>query len=224
MSQLYIHETIYEQLRRQLQNFFADIDLSVIEGKIDEAYERCIAAISVTNNKYLNPDGIPRFMLEHSGCWSIFLYYLSNSLRNIPGGGAETVYYLNKILHSVDWFYEIELPSHFMVEHPLGSVLGRADYGDFLFIYQGVTVGGNISSSNGVPVYPTLGNNIILFSDAKVLGDANVGNNVIFGANSYVINEDIPDDSMVFGMSPNLVIKHEPEKIKEYMKRIWKQN
>lgn len=111
-----------------------------------------------------------------------------------------------------------------MVEHPLGSVLGRADYGDFLFIYQGVTVGGNISSSNGVPVYPTLGNNIILFSDAKVLGDANVGNNVIFGANSYVINEDIPDDSMVFGMSPNLVIKHEPEKIKEYMKRIWKQN
>jgi len=223
MSQLYIHETIYEQLRRQLQNFFADIDLSVIEGKIDEAYERCIAAISVTNNKYLNPDGIPRFMLEHSGCWSIFLYYLSNSLRNIPGG-AETVYYLNKILHSVDWFYEIELPSHFMVEHPLGSVLGRADYGDFLFIYQGVTVGGNISSSNGVPVYPTLGNNIILFSDAKVLGDVHVGNNVIFGANSYVINEDIPDDSMVFGMSPNMVIKHEPEKIKEYMKRIWKQN
>ena len=89
MSQLYIHETIYEQLRRQLQNFFADIDLSVIEGKIDEAYERCIAAISVTNNKYLNPDGIPRFMLEHSGCWSIFLYYLSNSLRNIPGGGQK---------------------------------------------------------------------------------------------------------------------------------------
>lgn len=162
-------------------------------------------------------------------CWNIadagpFSYIICRIPLEIFRGGAETVYYLNKILHSVDWFYEIELPSHFMVEHPLGSVLGRANYGDFLFIYQGVTVGGNISSSNGVPVYPTLGNNIILFSDAKVLGDVHVGNNVIFGANSYVINEDIPDDSMVFGMSPNLVIKHEPEKIKEYMKRIWKQN
>ena len=128
------------------------------------------------------------------------------------------------MLHSVDWFYEIELPVHFMVEHPLGSVLGRANYGDFLCIYQGVTIGGNISAKNGNPVYPTLGNNIIFFSDAKALGDVHIGNNVIFSANAYVINEDIPDDSMVFGMSPNLVIRHEPEKVKEYMKRIWKQN
>lgn len=127
-------------------------------------------------------------------------------------------------MHSVDWFYEIELPVHFMVEHPLGSVLGRADYGDFLLIYQGVTIGGNISIQSGNPVYPALGNNIIFFSDAKVLGDVHIGNNVIFSANAYVINEDIPDDSMVFGMSPNLTIKHEPEKIKEYMKRVWKQN
>ncbi len=220
MNQLCMHRDIYEQLKRQLQNFFVDIDLSVIEGKVDEAYKRCMVAISASNNKYLNPNGTPQFRLDHSGCWSIFLYYLSNVLKNTSGG--EKVYYLNKILHSVDWFCEIELPVHFMVEHPLGSVLGRANYGDFLLIYQGVSVGGNISKKTGNIAYPTLGNNIIFFSDAKVLGDAHIGNNVIFSANAYVINDDIPDDSIVFGMSPNLIIKHEPEKVKEYMHRIWK--
>ncbi len=135
---------------------------------------------------------------------------------------AEKVYYLNKILHSVDWFCEIELPVHFMVEHPLGSVLGRANYGDFLLIYQGVSVGGNISKKTGNIAYPTPGNNIIFFLDVKVLGDVHIGNNVIFSADAYVINDDIPDDSIVFGMSPNLIINHEPEKVKEYMKRIWK--
>lgn len=91
MKQLCMHRDIYKQLKKQLQNFFVNIDLSVIEGKIDEAYERCIAAISASNNKYLNPNGTPRFLLNNSGCWSIFLYYLSNSLKNDRGGGGKSI-------------------------------------------------------------------------------------------------------------------------------------
>lgn len=59
--------------------------MSVIESKIEEAYWRCMT-IAASNNKYLNPDGKPQFRLEHSGCWSIFLYYLSNSLKKCVGG------------------------------------------------------------------------------------------------------------------------------------------
>ena len=90
MNQLCVgHREIYKQLERQLQNFFVNIDLSVIESKIDEAYKRCIAAISASNNKYLNPDGTPRFLLKHSGCWSIiFLYFfwlmLNDQIRRHP--------------------------------------------------------------------------------------------------------------------------------------------
>lgn len=91
MDQLCMHRDIYEQLRKQLGNFFINIDLSVIEDKIDESYERCIAAISASNNKYLNPNDMPRFLLNHSGCWSVFLYYLSNSLKNLPGGGRKDI-------------------------------------------------------------------------------------------------------------------------------------
>lgn len=210
-------------LETQLRNFFIDVNMGVIERKIEVAWERCIEALSVSNNKYLNLVRMNHSkLLSHSGCWSIFLYYLSNSLKSSPNE-ADKIYYLNKILHSIDWFYEINLPVHFMVEHPLGSVLGRAEYGDYLFIYQGVTIGGNISL-NGIAniTYPIIGDYVIFLSNAKVLGNVHVGNNVIFSASSYVINEDIPDNSIVFGMSPNLTIKREPEKIKEYIGRIWK--
>lgn len=129
---------------------------------------------------------------------------------------------MNKILHSVEWYYEVDLPTHFMVEHPIGSVLGRALYGDYMFFYQGVVIGGNISLQGGNAIYPVLGDNIVFFSNAKVLGNVHVGNNVIFSANSYVINEDIPDNSIVFGSSPNLSIKQDAEKIEKYLKDLWR--
>ena len=46
---------------------------------------------------------------------------------------ADKIYYLNKILHSVDIYHEVELPSTFFLEHPVGTVLGRAKYQDGLW-------------------------------------------------------------------------------------------
>ena len=80
----------------------------------------------------------------YTGTWAIFLYKLSRLLL-LEGNNkkAECIYYLNKVLRSVDWFYQTELPFHFMAEHLWGSVLGRARYSDYLFVYQGTTIGGN---------------------------------------------------------------------------------
>lgn len=86
MKQQFIFQNILVQLKKQLNSFFVDVDMSVIESKVEEAYQRCMISIAASNNKYLNPDGIPLFKLEHSGCWSIFLYYLSNSLKKSGGG------------------------------------------------------------------------------------------------------------------------------------------
>lgn len=226
MNEISIYDSISKQLEKQLSNFWVDINFNRIEKKIDEAYDLCMNCLSASYDKYLNPDSFssPRFTLHHSGCWCIFLYYLSKCLAGNPDTlcDAEMVYYLNKILHNVDWYCEINLPSHFMVQHPLGSVLGRACYGDYLFIYQGVTVGGNASLNDGKLEYPTIGNNVALLSNAKVLGKCNIGNNVIVSANSYVINEDIPDNSIVFGSSPHLIIKRDEKKIENYMRRVWR--
>ena len=150
----------------------------------------------------------------------LFLYYLSHTLY-LDGDerNAAKIYYLNKIMHANDWFYPIDLPIHFGAEHPLGSILGRAKYGDYFFVYQGTTVGGNNS------LYPVLGHHILMYSDSKILGNSHIGNYVVFSANSYVIDEDVPDNCIVFGQSPNIVYKKKStEEIKKYFERIWEEN
>ena len=123
-------------------------------------------------------------------------------------------------MHSVDWFYQIELPEHFLAEHPLGSVLGKAKYSDYLFVYQGTTIAGN--RNQGTIYYPQIRNNVVLYANATVLGDTKIGNNVILSADSYVINENIPDNCIVFGQSPNIIVKEKKvTEIKEMTKHIW---
>lgn len=215
---------ILSQIERQLQNFFIEIDMTYIEKCAAEAYQKCLHALGAFHNKYLNVDGIPHFSLNHSGCWAIYLYYLSNSMSKIEEAqaSAQQIYYLNKVMHGVDWYCEVDLPQHFMCEHPIGSVLGRATYGDYLFIYQGVTIGASTNMKTGKMSYPVLGNNLLMYSDSKILGNSQIGNNVVLSANACVLNQNIPDDSIVFGISPNLVIKHAPEVIETHLKRIWR--
>lgn len=134
---------------------------------------------------------------------------------------ADCVYYLNKIMHSCDWFYAVDLPDIFMGEHPLGSVLGRAEYGNYFFFYQGVTVGGN-RNRNGELYYPVIGDNVCLYANSSILGDALIGNNVIISAGTVVVGDTIPDNSIVFGRSPELIIKiKSPEEILERQKHLW---
>ncbi len=157
----------------------------------------------------------------HSGQYSIYLYYLANTIYKKSGDTdfASKIYYLNKILHSVDWFYAIELPSYWGVEHPVGSVLGRAKYQDGLFIYQNCTVGGNKKK------YPILGRNIIMYSNSTILGNCNVGDNVIISTGTTIKDEDIPKNSIVFGASPNLVIKEKSEEnMYELIDEVWIRN
>ena len=131
------------------------------------------------------------------------------------GGGvtADQIYYLNKIMHGIDWFYEVDLPIHFFAEHPLGSVLGRAKYGDYLLVYQGTTVGGSYKENK--VYYPTIGNNVILFSNASILGKSQIGSNVIISAGTQIVNEDVPDNCIVFGQTPNLIIKERNKNMME---------
>ena len=116
----------------------------------------------------------------------------------------------------MDWFYEIELPTYWGVEHPVGSVLGRAKYNDGLYIYQGCTVGGNNKR------YPSLGHNVIMYSNATILGNCNIGNNVILSTGTIIKEENIPDNCIVFGKSPNLVVKEKPYGyIEKILDEIW---
>lgn len=204
-------------LNKQLSNFFCNF--SDVYPYLNSALLRTEKCFEKNNNKYYKSDnGNTLFSPFHSGQYSIFLYILSHTIykESTDVDLAAKVYYLNKILHSVDLYYEIELPEYWGVEHPLGSVLGRANYSDGLFIYQGCTVGGNNKK------YPIIGKNVILYSNSTVLGNSHIGDNVLISTGTTVKDEDIPSNSIVFGQSPNLVIKRrKSEDIQKYICDFW---
>lgn len=182
-------------------------------------FEKCMAECS---NKYINSRNRVEFRLTHSVSYTIFLYLLSNQLF-IQGDEdtATYIYYLNKIMHSVDWFYAINLPDIFMAEHPLGSVLGRAKYGDYFMIYQGCTVGGNRNQSG--LFYPELKNHVIMYANSTVIGKTHIGSHVVVSSGAYLKDEVVPDNCIVFGQSPDLIIKRKkPEEMNEMFKHIWR--
>lgn len=119
-----------------------------LEDSFDEALRLCDENFLHSENKYFTriKDGVKEsfFNPYHSVEHMIFLYYLSHTiyLKGSKTLVCDKIYYLNKVLNSVDLFYPIELPKHFGAEHPLGSVMGRAKYSNGFFFYQGCTVGG----------------------------------------------------------------------------------
>lgn len=137
----------------------------------------------------------------------IFLYWLSRHLfleHQIEL--ADKVYCLNKTLNCVELFYEINLPNIWLCDHPIGSVIGRAQYGDYFFFYQGCTVGSNFRK-DGTFVYPVLGDHVKMLSHSKILGNCHIGSHTIISANCYIKDQDVPDHTIVFGQSPNLIFK-----------------
>lgn len=202
---------------------FTESDAAYLERHWDEAVHRTLACFAHVKNKYVHPDTIDPL----NGCQQlVFLYTLAHEVfvRELREGASQTpatarticdkVYNLYRALYTCEIYYEVDMPSYFYVEHPLGTVVGRAQLSDGLFLMQGCTIGGN-----GVH-YPVLGKNVILFSNAKILGNCHVGDNVLFGANSYIKDMDIPSNAMVFGQYPDVIIKtNHPEIVEETIRR-----
>lgn len=213
-----VEDTLLHQLHSYWSMVDDEIILSVVPDTLDAI---CQNYEGMPNMRFFDGKDV-HFSPFMSVQWMNFLYRISNALYKKYGNceSADQVYYLNKIMHSNDWFYAVDLPTHFHCEHPLGSVLGRATYGDYFFVYQGTTVGGN--RSKGILSYPRIGNNVILFANATVLGNTVIGNNVVISAGAQIINGTIPDNCIVFGESPDLVIKKKSEaEIKKYTQHIW---
>ena len=193
-------------LIQQLKNNFLlseeEEDVLCSGNLLKEAEYKAIKALSGFNNKYFNSLVNPFNSVMYCNYlyWTSHLLYSDGAIQI-----ADKVYYLNKMLNSVDLFYEIKLPNIWSCEHPVGSIMGRAEYGDYFFYYQGCTVGG--SRHRGKLYYPAIGEHVTMFSDSKILGSAHIGNNVILASNAYVINQNVPDNSIVFGQSPNIIIK-----------------
>lgn len=202
---------ILDNLCRQINSFFsfAEEEQMILNKYLDNALDRLEKCFQGIDNKYFKLEsGEVKFNPFHSVQYMTFLYIMANELyRNgVSSILCDKLYYLNKTMNGLDMFYAIELPEVWSAEHPVGSVLGRAKYGEGFFFYQGCTVGGN-RSKDGVLYYPVIGRNVRMYANSSLIGQCNVGDNVILGAGALVKDTDIPSNSIVFGQSPNLIIK-----------------
>ena len=97
-----------------------------------------------------------------------------------------------------------------VIDHGMGVVIGEtAEIGDDVLLYQGVTLGG--TGKDHGKRHPTIGNNVLIGSGAKVLGPFTVGDNSRIASNAVVLTE-IPPNSTAVGV-PAKVVRVAGEKV-----------
>ncbi len=89
------------------------------------------------------------------------------------------------------------------IDHGAGVVIGEtAEIGDDVTIYQGVTLGGTGKEKG--KRHPTIGDGVLISTDAQILGSFRVGSHSRIGAGSVVLSE-VPDDCTVVGIPGDIV-------------------
>ena len=125
---------------------------------------------------------------------------------------ALKLYFLARLISQVSRFFtgiEIhpgaKIGKGLFIDHGMGVVIGEtAEVGDNVVIYHGVTLGG--TGKDKGKRHPTVGNNVIIGTGAKVLGPINIGDGAKIGANSVVLN-DVPTEATAVGIPAENKIK-----------------
>lgn len=190
----------------QVNNLFPDgqaVAADDLQGSARQAMARLEHCFTHINNKYFFDGSQAVFDHLHGDQYAMWLYWLSNQLHRdgAPAHWCKKLFLLNKSLHGCDIFHEVDLPSIFLLVHPLGTVLGRADYSDHLLVYQRCGVGSNHD------VYPRLGPHLSLRPGSAVLGRSTVGSQVTVAAESLVLDRDIPDNTTYIGNPRDYVMQ-----------------
>lgn len=200
------HESLASYVTRQVNHLFDDgqpvleEDIHYLLPQVLSRLEHCFVHI---NNKYFFDGTSAVFNHLHSDQYSMFLYLLCNAAykARAPSGLPAKLFLLNKSLHGIDAFYEVELPSIFLFVHPLGTVLGRGRYSDYFLVYQRCGVGSNHD------IYPTLGPYTTLRPGSAILGDCTLFGNNTVAAESLLLDRNLLSDSMYIGNPRDYMIR-----------------
>jgi serine O-acetyltransferase len=189
-------------VERQLSYHYPDqhkTNIKTLQYCIENAILRIRKCFEPICLKYYVQGNDSYFNHLHGDHYASFLYFLSNEVY-LTGDEilASKLFLLNKALFGIDAFYAIKLPVHFLFVHPLGTVLGNAQYEDFFVVYQGVTIG---STSKGE--YPVFSSSTILYSNSSIIGNCQTGKNFVLGANASLVNTNVPDNKVVIGKFPD---------------------
>ena len=118
---------------------------------------------------------------------------------------ARLISHLARFLTGIEIHPGAKIGRKVFIDHGMGVVIGEtAEIGDNCLIYKGVVLGG--VSLEKKKRHPTLGKNVVIGSNACILGSILIGDNVKIGSNSVVVKP-VPNDATVVGV-PGRVIEY----------------
>jgi serine O-acetyltransferase len=104
---------------------------------------------------------------------------------------------VTRVLTGVEIHPAARIGRSLFIDHGAGVVIGEtAEIGDEVTLYQGVTLGG--TGFQRGKRHPSVGDDVVIGSGAKLLGPISVGDRAKIGANSVVIH-DVPQNATVVG-------------------------
>lgn len=135
------------------------------------------------------------YRLSH-GLWTRKFYLLGRFISH-----------LGRFFTGIEIHPGAKIGKGFFIDHGMGVVIGEtAEIGDNCTIYHQVTLGGTSWAKE--KRHPTLGNNVVVGSGAKILGPFLVGDNAKIGSNSVVVKE-VPLNATVVGVPGRMVVSGE---------------
>ncbi|MBR4960287.1 MAG: serine O-acetyltransferase [Clostridia bacterium] len=161
--------------------------------------------------------GRAEVLLMYSGVHALLFYRIAHILNDKGLAlSARAVSQLARFLTGIEIHPGATIGKGLFIDHGAGVVIGEtAIIGDYCTIYQGVTLGGTGKQTG--KRHPTLGNNVMVGSGAKVLGNFTVGDNVKIASGAVVLTE-IPANCTAVGVPAKVVIK-DGEKVVERERR-----
>ncbi len=118
---------------------------------------------------------------------------------------ARIISQINRFMTGIEIHPGAKIGEGLFIDHGMGVVIGETtEIGDNVTIYQGATLGG--TGKDVGKRHPTIGNNVVISSGAKVLGPFKVGDNSKVGANAVVLKE-VPPNCTVVGVPGHIVKK-----------------
>ena len=175
--------------------------------EIKAAFERDPAATSFVE-----------VLLTYSGLHAIILYRIAHRFQKL-----KIPFFPRFISQLAKWLTGIEIHpgatigDGLFIDHGMGVVIGETSIiGNNVTLFQGVTLGG--TGKERGKRHPSIGDNVVIGTGAKVLGNITVGDNSYIGANAVVVR-DVPPNSTVVGV-PGRITKQDGKKMDVKMDHI----
>ncbi|RKQ32368.1 serine O-acetyltransferase [Oceanobacillus halophilus] len=119
---------------------------------------------------------------------------------------ARVISQISRFLTGIEIHPGAKIGRRFFIDHGMGVVIGETcEIGDNVTIFQGVTLGGTGNEKG--KRHPTIMDNALVSTGAKVLGSITIGKNSKVGGGAVVV-KDVPDNCTVVGVPGKIVVRN----------------